>query len=117
MNLRTVDEYPEGFPQLASLISIDDSLAMHRSFKNSHNRVLLHLEVEITELEKELYKLDKEDAADPDKIYRLKSTKHEEGWDAAQVVLIDKLRSKLKEYGEHSPTSSNEYEETDMRGS
>lgn len=98
----TVDEYPKGLPQLASLISIDDSLAMHRSFKYCHNRVLLHLEVQITELEKELYKLDKEDAADPNMAYRLGSTRHEEGWDDAQVKLLDKLISKLKEYGEHS---------------
>ena len=96
-----VDEYPEGFPQLAALISCDDSLAMHRSFKYCHNRILLQLEVQITELEKELYKLDKEDAADPDRQHRLKWTEHEEGWDPAQEVLIGKLKSKLKEYGEH----------------
>jgi hypothetical protein len=101
MNACTVDEYPKGFPQLAALISCDDSLSMHRSFKYCHSRGLLHLEVQITELEKELYKLDREDAANPDMTYRLRSTKHEKGWDAAQADLIDKLMAKLKEYGEH----------------
>jgi hypothetical protein len=96
-----VDEYPKGFPKLAALISCDDSLAMHRGFKYCHNRVLLLLEVQITELEKELYKLDKADSADPSKAWRLKSTKYEENWDATQEKLIDKLISKLKVYGEH----------------
>jgi Family of unknown function (DUF6594) len=96
-----VDEHPEGFPRLASLVSCDDSFAMHRSFKRLHNRLLLQLETEITELEKELDKLDKEDAADPAREYRLRSTKHEEGWDTTQVVLFSKIKSKLNEYGEH----------------
>ncbi|PMD33266.1 hypothetical protein L207DRAFT_518094, partial [Hyaloscypha variabilis F] len=73
---------------------------MHRGFKYCHNRVLLLLEVQITELEKELYKLDKADSADPSKAWRLKSTKYEENWDATQEKLIDKLISKLKVYGE-----------------
>jgi hypothetical protein len=74
---------------------------MHRGFKNCHNRILLHLEVQITELEKKLDNLDKEDAADPDREHRLKWTEHEEGWDAAQTELIDTLISKLKKYGEY----------------
>jgi hypothetical protein len=85
MNACTVDEYPEGFPQLAALISCSDSLAMHRSFKYCHNRILLQLEVQITELEKKLYKW----------------TEHEKGWDAAQEELIRELTSKLMKYGEH----------------
>ena len=101
MNSYAVDDYPEGFPKLAAFISCDDSLAMHRSFKCCHNRVLVQLEVQITELEKKLYILDKEDAADPDRIHRLQWTEHEEGWDPAQVKLIDELKSKLKEYGKH----------------
>jgi hypothetical protein len=101
MNSCIVDDYPEGFPKLAAFISCDDSLAMHRSFKYCHNRVLLHLEVEITELEKKLHILDKEDAADPDRMHRLQWTEHEEGWDTTQAELVDKLISKLNKYGEH----------------
>jgi hypothetical protein len=96
-----VEEYPEGFPKLAAFISCDDSLAMHRAFKYCHNRVLLHLEVEIMEIQKQLHNLDKEDAADPDREHRLRWTEHDEGWDAAQVKLITTLKSKLKEYGEN----------------
>ena len=96
-----VEEYPEGFPKLAAFISCDDSLAMHRAFKYCHNRVILQLEVEITELEKQLYTLDKEDKADPEREHRLQWTEHEEGWDTAQVELIAKLKFKLKEYGEN----------------
>lgn len=95
-----MDEYPEGFPQLAALISCDVDLAMHRSFKYCHSRVLLHLEVQITELEKDLYKLDKKDEADPEREHRLRWTEHEADWDTEQVKLLGKLISKLKEYGE-----------------
>jgi hypothetical protein len=101
MNSCTVDEYPAGFPQLAALISCDDDLAMHRSFKYCHSRILLRLEVQITELEKDLYKLDKKDEIDPETGHRLRWTEHEEHWDAEQVQLLDKLTFKLKEYGEH----------------
>lgn len=95
-----VESFPQGFPRLASLVSCDDSLAMHRGFKRLHNRLLLQLEAEITELEKDLDKLDKEDAEAATN-YRLMSTKHEEDWDASQVQLFDKIKSKLKEYGQY----------------
>jgi hypothetical protein len=96
-----VDEYPKGFPELAALIGSDDDLAMHRNFKYCHNRVLLHLEVQITELEKNLFNLDKKDEVDEDRQHRLRWTEHEEGWNTEQLELLEKLIAKLKEYGEH----------------
>jgi len=95
-----VDKYPVGFPQLAALISCDDDLAMHRGFKYCHNRLLLQLEVQITELEKDLYKLDKEDEVDPEREHRLRWTEHEEQWDTEKMELLDKLTAKLKDYGD-----------------
>ena len=99
IRFRIVDEYPEGFPQLAALISCDNDLAMHRGFKNIHNRILLHLEVQITVLEKELNDLDRRDSADPEREHRLRWTEHEEGWNTDKLELLDKLALKLKEYG------------------
>ena len=70
-----------------------------RGFKRLHARILLQLEVEISQLEEALDKLDKEDHADPARRYRLTKTKHEKDWDPMQRNLLDQLREKLKEYG------------------
>jgi hypothetical protein len=74
---------------------------MCRSFKYCHNRVLLHLQVEITELEKAIFDLDKKDEEDPAMQYRRRSTKHREGSNNELRELIKELKAKLKEYGEH----------------
>jgi hypothetical protein len=74
---------------------------MCRSFKYGHNRVLLHLQVEITELEKAIFNLDKKDEENPAMEYRRRSTK--EGSNKEQTALMGELKAKLKEYGEHRP--------------
>lgn len=70
-----------------------------RGFKRLHTRELLQLEVEITLLEEDLDRLDKEDDANDEMRYRLGKTKQEEGWDATQQKLREKIRVKLREYG------------------
>jgi hypothetical protein len=95
-----VDDFPRGFPRLAALLSADDDLMMFRGFRRIHSRVLLQMEVEITQLENALDKLDKEDDADPNMWYRLSNTEHDEDWDPRQKELFDQLLTKLKEYGE-----------------
>jgi hypothetical protein len=62
---------------------------------------LLHLQVEITELEKAIFDLDKKDEEDPAMQYRRRSTKHREGSNNQLRELIKELKAKLKEYGEH----------------
>jgi hypothetical protein len=74
---------------------------MVRSFNYCHHRLLLHLQVEITELEKAMYELDKKDEANPAMKYRRISTKHKENADTAQTELMSELKAKLKEFGEH----------------
>jgi hypothetical protein len=96
-----VDEYPDGFPRLTAFVNSDDDFAMCRSFKYCHNRVLLHLQVEITELEKAIFDLDKKDEENPAVQYRRRSTKHKEGSNNELRALMNELKAKLKEYGEH----------------
>ncbi len=98
----TVDEYPKGFPRLSAFVSSDDDFLMVRSFSRCHNRLLLHLQVEITELEKALDDLDKKDEADPAMKYRRISTKHKENEDTGLATLMSELKDKLREYGEYT---------------
>jgi hypothetical protein len=97
------EEYPRGFPQLAAFIASDNDFAVFRGFKYCHYRILLELEVEITEMERALWDLDKADEADPDMTYRLRGMlPHEDGWDTGRIELMASLKEKIKEYGELS---------------
>jgi hypothetical protein len=64
---------------------------------------------EITSIQKELDTLDQCDAEDESMHYRLRRNEWYDGWDKAQKDLLDKLRTKLLEYGKlafhhtHSP--------------
>jgi hypothetical protein len=78
-----------------------NDFAVFRAFKNSHCRILLELEIEITEIERELDELDIADDANPGMQYRLRGMlPHEIGWDTARLELMARLKEKLKEYGE-----------------
>lgn len=100
MLLSIIDEsYPLGWPQLAAFLNSVDNFAIFRRFGTAHCRILLHLQAEITAIEKELDELDKADSENPDMHYRLRRNEWYEGWDPRQKVLLDKLRVKLSEYG------------------
>lgn len=60
---RKLEDTPNGFPRLAAFQSSEANFALYRSFSYLHSRVLLDLQDEITELEKELddFDLDDED--------------------------------------------------------
>lgn len=73
---------------------------MFRRFGNVHCRILLHLEAELTALEKELHALDIHDSERPKMLYRLKRCEWDDSWDPTQRDLLDKLKKKLAEYGQ-----------------
>lgn len=81
------------------MIACDSDLMIFRGFKYIHCRLLLHLEVEMTELEKELFALDKSDAKSPITVDRLKKTGFEEGGDRTQSDLLHRIWIKTIEYG------------------
>lgn len=95
-----IDEYPDGFSRLAAFVNSDNDFAMIRSFSYCHTRLLLQLQVEVTELEKALFTLDKKDEANPAMKYRRVSTKHKENSDTEHTKLMSELKTKLKEYDE-----------------
>ncbi|KAF8851979.1 hypothetical protein BDZ45DRAFT_730490 [Acephala macrosclerotiorum] len=95
----SVNDYPEGYPQLAALVSSDDTFAIFRKFGRTSSRVLLHLQSEIATLEEKLSDLDRTDAdGDSPTAYRLKSTRHKEGWDTKQRDIIHQLQEKFAIY-------------------
>jgi hypothetical protein len=97
-NYRTVTDFPEGYPQLAALFNSSDSFAILRRFGRTNARVLLHLQAEISFLENELDQLDKSDSIKEDREYRLRSRRHEDGWDEKQINIIRKLEERLRVY-------------------
>ena len=73
-----------------------------RRFGTAHCRVLLHLMAEITSIEMDLDALDKSDSKDKKMHYRLKRNERyerKEHWDTAQKDLLERLQTKLSEYG------------------
>jgi hypothetical protein len=98
--------YPLGWPQLAAFLNSADSFAIFRRFGIAHCRVLVHLQAEITALEKELDALDIHDSVTQGMLYRLRRNEWYEGWDPAQKDLLEKLRLKLSEYGLRSAIRS-----------
>lgn len=101
-NTSLVDKHPLGWPKLAAFQNSGDSVSIYRRFGDTHARVLLHLEAEITSLEEQLSETDTADSKTESMHYRLKRNEFHEGWDRSQKDLIDKLRITLLQYGNHS---------------
>lgn len=101
----SIDEtYPQGWPQLAAFLNSSDNFAIFRHFGTAHCRLLLHLQAELTEIEKQLDDLDKSDSetgptSKIDLRYRLTRNEWYEGWNPAQKNLLDTFKAKLLEYG------------------
>lgn len=58
---RTLENAPNGFPRLAAFQASDPNFGLYRSYSYLHSRILLDLQDEITELEKELDQCDWDD--------------------------------------------------------
>ncbi|RMZ78185.1 hypothetical protein DV738_g3968, partial [Chaetothyriales sp. CBS 135597] len=73
------EKRPRGYPQLASYVSADIDGRLYRRFGYLRNRLLLHKQDEIAELEDELERLDRADAAHQDDWFRLVSRRFDDG--------------------------------------
>jgi hypothetical protein len=89
-----------GWPRLAAFQNQSDSCAVYRRFGLLFCRLLLQLEGELTFLEKKLLQLDKQDAADVNKLYRLRSSDDDATWDPAKRNILKEIQEKLSAYGE-----------------
>ncbi|RFU33345.1 hypothetical protein B7463_g3035, partial [Scytalidium lignicola] len=60
-----IEDSPKGLPRLAAYLNNDQHLALYRRFGKLFARNLLHLQIELHEIEQEIDTLDKKDAKDP----------------------------------------------------
>ena len=98
-----MDEYPSGYGKLAAIEACDPNLLIYRKFAWLHNRLLLHKQDEIYELEQRLERLDDSDAKRDHR--RLKSRQRDECTDpdSGRKELLKEIDEKLESYREGSP--------------
>lgn len=96
----TVEDHPQGYPQLAAFANSDSNFLMCRRFGFLHNRVLFYRQDELSQLENRLLQMDKFDQKDNPEV--LKSRMLDDNDDDPQFsrkVLIQKIDEKLRDYG------------------
>jgi hypothetical protein len=98
-----VSDFPSGFPRLAAFQAADPSYSLYRGFAYLHSRLLLDLQDELAQLEKELEEVDWDDADEhPD---RLRSREIDviqaagEGNLRNRRRILEEIKTKLTEYG------------------
>lgn len=95
-----VEDHPKGYPQLAAFANSDDNFLMCRRFGFLHNRVLLYRQDELSELEKDLIRIDKCDEEENPVVLTSRSRDDEDDDPQfSRKVLINKIDAKLKDYG------------------
>ncbi|KAJ4348443.1 uncharacterized protein N0V89_009817 [Didymosphaeria variabile] len=101
---RQLDNTPNGYPRLAAFQSSETNFSLYRSFTYLHSRVLLDLQDEIANLEKELDEIDWDDFDEEPE--RLRSREidvakaGDEGDARNRRVILKEIRTKLMEYDE-----------------
>jgi len=98
-----IEEHPHGLPQLAAFLNSADSFAIYRRFGVSHCRILVQLEIEITQLEKYLSEIDRQDSADESMAWRLHTTEFPDSHNSPKKEVLEQLKSKLLVYGKCTP--------------
>ena len=98
----SVDDHPEGYPQLAAFINSDENFTIARKYGYLRTRVLLYRQDELSVLEKKLIALDDDDKENGRQL-ALRSRKNDEETDKDPVysrkALMQRIDDKLKEYG------------------
>jgi hypothetical protein len=96
-----VENHPEGFPRIAAYINSSDDSVLHRRFGNLHARVLLYREVELTDLETQLAKLDKKDNENEKDEWRIAHSIHHDNGrqNEERKALVEKIAQRLEAYG------------------
>lgn len=96
-----MEDYPRGYPRTAVYLNSDFDSALYRRFGDLHARSLLYKQIELTSLEEQLSKLDREDAqvsADGWKVtysIHVKNGKRNE----VRKNLIEEIDQKMEAYG------------------
>lgn len=107
-----MDEAPRGYPRVAAYLNSDNDTVLFRRFGTLHSRTLLYKQVELTELEAKLEKLDKEHSSEEDNEWKVfNSIHHDDGFqNEERKALVDKIEEKLLAYGMDIPHQFQVYE-------
>lgn len=99
-NSYAVDEYPAGYGKLAAIEACDPNFLIYRKFAWLHNRLLLHKQDELYELEQRLERLDQSDSVQDPR--RLKSRRRDEHVppNSGRKELLQQIEEKLENYRE-----------------
>lgn len=112
MLMTAVESCSDGYPQLAALQSSDRSFMQFRGFGYLHARVLLALQYEVADLERQLDEIDEWDRTDPagdkTKLSCIDADNAEADpeeienfpFQKTRPQIVRLLRAKLMEYGE-----------------
>jgi hypothetical protein len=100
-----VERYPKGYPRTSAFIESDSDIVLFRRFGVLHARALLYRQVELTELEAQLDKLDKEDAGTEgqpaENRWRLSHSlaMNDGAMNEKRKELMEKIEEKMEIYG------------------
>lgn len=106
LKIITVEECPEGYPRLAAFLSSESSFSLYRSFSYAHSRVLLDLQAQVVQLERELEQLDLFDSQNSDTVKRRLGSKAQDDrrprddGERPRAEVLRELRERLSEYDE-----------------
>lgn len=94
----TVEDYEKGLPQLSRFLDSDRNFCQFRRFGPTAARILLHRELQLISLIKKLRELDREDANDISRQYRLHTAEIFKNGDPKQAELLREIEIKINEY-------------------
>lgn len=97
---QTVNDYQRGYGTVAAFEDCDPCFLMYRKFGWLHNRLLLHLQDELSVLEKELEDFDKDEAIYSTPLYQRSRRADEDRPDSKRRIMLQVIKEKLEEYGE-----------------
>ena len=95
-----VDDYDQGYGKVAAFEDCDPNFLIYRKFGWLHNRVILHTQDELQELEERLEGLDKWEVSDGDKEILKHRREDDENPDSPRKELLKTIKAKLAEYDE-----------------
>lgn len=103
LEVRSLEKFPDGYPNLAAFTSSDESFMIYRSFSYLQARILLFKQDEMRTLEEQLDALDAEDKNEyPDALYMRLS---DEGRSHERRELLSKIETKYLEYAQFLNTA------------
>ncbi|KAI9719279.1 MAG: hypothetical protein M1812_003609 [Candelaria pacifica] len=95
--VRKLEDHPAGYPRLAAYIDSDTNFNIYRRFGFLRNRVLLHTQAELVELESQLEGLDELDEQEEEEILKSKERDDSQA-EPERKLLLEQIDTKLKQY-------------------